>query len=218
MSGLVSDIMWIDGRRWSNKLQQWLDPPPGGASSPAPAIGYSGPAMPQAGPSGALSGFVPAWVDRRILADVQQEPPDADDVTTGTARARVIVPSAKLIVAMTLGFEPETPGPITSYTSAAWSATLVRPAPPGGRECDLHALWSSETLPQGRVVAALQGEIAIAAALSIPTASGTALKGQWVLEVAIEAGMPMCSEEWTALSAKLALRPVRQLTFDIAEA
>lgn len=205
------------GNQWQLVSGQWI---PRRSAVAAPPSGQSGPSMAQAGPAGSLVGAGGArpWSDRIILADVVQEI-DGDDGTNGTARARVVVPHPGLIVGMTLGFELVTPAVISTYNSATWSASLLRPAPEkGGRESELHTLWSSETLPQGRVVGGLYGLVAISAALQIPTAAGTGAPGQWVLEVQMIPAYPMCPEDVAAIYSQCAIRPVRKLLLDIAEA
>lgn len=207
MSGMAVDIMWIGNRRWSNKLQRWLDDAPanagpgGGYSSPPPPITSSAPVAPAAG----ARGWIRPWTIRQILADVVSAH-DTETATTGTAKARVIVPDPNLVVGMTLGFEMNTPGIISSYNTATWSATLVRP---GRRDADLHALWTTETLPQGRSVSGLVGDIALSAAMTIPTSAGTGAPGQWVLEVTFKAAVPMCPEDEHELYAACLVKPVK---------
>lgn len=205
-------------------LKRWVSPEfnapaPRPAQAPAPA--FSGVARPAAAPvqpqaGQVIGGGLRQRSERHVLADVVQEI-DGDDGTNGTARARIIVPSPALLVTMTLGYELATAGVIGSYVSATWSATLMRPAADGGRDCDLHSLWASETLPQGRAVSSLAGMIAISAALQIPTVSAVSAPGQWVLEVKFVPAYPMCPEDVDTVLGACQVRVVKKLLLDIAE-
>jgi hypothetical protein len=160
----------------------------------------------------------PPHVERVVMADVV-DAAAIDDGTSGTARARIFIPSGQLLVTFSLGFEPATAGVVSSYAGATWSANLVRTPDPklGGGEAELHSLFATKTLPQEwGLVGVIREEVNVVAALTVPQVGGVDAPGSWVLVVKFEAAVPMCPEEWAELESQCVVRPVRKLLLDIA--
>lgn len=184
----------------------------GGGSAP-PRAGQVGALPPQdlASPDiGPARRRVRGLVVREPIAEVVLTHP-TETQTTATAVVRVVVPDLSLLVGITLGFEPTANLNISSYASATWTGTLRRPASGQGREAELHSLWSSVSLPQGRAVSGLVGEIAISAAVKIPQSTeddpaALGVPGLWVLEATFASTVPMCPEDLQELYAECGVR------------
>lgn len=133
--------------------------------------------------------------------------------TSGTSRtsasvaARVDIPAGRLIVGVSVGFEPATAQAFTNFASAVWSATAIRPRIDGGKEARLHSIFAGRALPEQWEVTTTVRSILIEATVTVPlTAASAAIEGEWVLMAVFEPAIPMCEEEVAAIYSRCGAR------------
>lgn len=120
--------------------------------------------------------------------------------------ARIQNPAARLVCQFSISFEPDTPQAFSNFNSAVWSAQAIREGAEG-REAQLHAIFSAQTLPQLYEISTGVRAIDVTATLTIPlTAGAAAIPGNWLLEVQWEPAIPMCSDELAALYSRCTAR------------
>ena len=186
---------------------------PPGLSPVAPAQPLYGQIPPA---SSADSGLIKPFFQVLPLVSVVPNSDASGSGTSGGAFFTVIVPSAKLACTFSIAFEPTDANPINEspYGTPIWTATVVRPSRDGGKRAPLHALFSSQTLPQGYSVSGAEMEIDVTSTLYVVDNSSISgslgLPGTWVAHVVWEPAVPMCPEEAQALYSRCLARVTRK--------
>lgn len=160
------------------------------------SVGRPGPILP--GPAGATKGGAALGI-KRISVPLAKVNSAGTTRTSATVAARIVNPSRRLSCALSVAFELETQGSITTYSSATWTVRALRPGGDDGRESELHTIESGIALPRMYELDSAIRALLVTCSVTIPQRSGTNLAGDWRLVVEWEPNITMCEEEILAL-------------------
>jgi hypothetical protein len=167
-----------------------------------PGAGQSSPISSRPAGTPGIGGMIRAARKSVVLARVESA---GTSRTSASVAALINNPAARLVCGFSISFEPDTVQAISNYNSAAWTATAMRVGE-DGRQSALHAIFTSQVLPQLYEVSTAVRQILITATVTIPlTAAAAAIPGRWICEAQWEPGMPMCEEEIAALYSQTGL-------------